>query len=254
MNGSSAESVASVSMRQSSMRLLTPLFERMFNAADAANQANILRLCRAAIPEGGSLLDLGCHDGAWTLELARAARTARAEGVEVVAEAAAAARERGIAVYELDLNRPIALDAQFDLVHANQVIEHVNDVDLFVAEVYRLLKPGGVAVVSTENGSSWHNVFAAVMGWQIFSLTNISGKVAGLGNPLAIQRGATAFSPTWRHKTIMNYRGLKELFELHGFRDVMVSGAGYYPLSPVFGRIDPRHSVYITVNATKPLH
>jgi len=235
------------------MRLLKPLFERMFDAADAANQATILRLCSGG---GGrrSLLDLGCDDGSWTLEVARATHADHIEGLEVVPDAAAAARARGITIHELDLNAPIALaDAQYDLIHANQVIEHVNDVDLFVAEVHRLLKPGGVAVVSTENGSSWHNVFAAVMGWQIFSLTNVSGKVAGLGNPLAIQRGAEAFSPTWRHKTIMNYRGLKELFELHGFRDVIVSGAGYYPLPPLFGRIDPRHSVYITVKGTKPL-
>ena len=239
-------------MRQSGMPLLKTLFERMFNAADRANQANILRLCRAAVPGGGSLLDLGCDDGGWTLELARAARADRVEGVEVVPQAAAAARARGITVHEIDLNRPLALaDAGFDLVHANQVIEHLNDVDLFVGEVYRLLKPGGAAVVSTENGSSWHNLFAGLMGWQIFSLTNVSGKVAGLGNPLAIQRGAEAFSPTWRHKTIMNYRGLKELFAVHGFRDVEVSGAGYYPLPTVFGRIDARHSVYITVKGRK---
>lgn len=234
------------------MPVLKPLFERMFNAADGANQANILRLCRAAVPEGGSLLDLGCDDGAWTLELARVARADCVEGVEVVSPAAAAARGRGITVHEIDLNQPLPLaGARFDLVHANQVIEHVNDVDLFVAEVYRLLKPGGVAVVSTENGSSWHNLFAALMGWQIFSLTNVSGKVAGLGNPLAIQRGAEAFSPTWRHKTIMNYRGLKELFAVHSFREVEVSGAGYYPLPAAFGRIDARHSVYITVKARK---
>ena len=234
------------------MPLLKPLFERMFNAADAANQANILRLCRAEAKPGRSLLDLGCHDGAWTMELARAAGADRVEGVEIVPEAAAAARARGITVHSFDLNRAVPLDdASFDVVHANQVIEHLNDVDLFVAEVYRLLKPGGVAIVSTENGSSWHNVFAAVMGWQIFSLTNVSSKAAGIGNPLAIQRGAPAFSPTWRHKTIMNYRGLHELFALHGFREVAVSGAGYYPLPPIAGRIDARHSVYITAVARK---
>jgi SAM-dependent methyltransferase len=232
------------------MRLLKPLFERMFDAAEAANLANILRLCDGVRAE--SLLDLGCDDGGWTLELARAANAVRVEGVEIVPEAAAAARAKGIEVHELDLNRALPLpDGAYDLVHANQVIEHVADVDLFAAEVFRLLKPGGVAIVSTENGSSWHNVFAAAMGWQIFSLTNVSGKVAGLGNPLAIQRGAEAFSPTWRHKTIMNYRGLKELFELHGFRDVKISGAGYYPLPPSVGRFDPRHSVYITVTGRR---
>jgi ubiquinone/menaquinone biosynthesis C-methylase UbiE len=131
------------------------------------------------------------------------------------------------------------------------VIEHVSNVDLFVSEVFRVLKKGGHAVISTENGSSWHNVFAAAMGWQIFSLTNVSGLKAGLGNPFAIQRGGTPFTGTWTHKTIFNYRGLIEMFETHGFSKVTVAGAGYFPLPALLGRIDPRHSAFITVFAEK---
>jgi 2-polyprenyl-3-methyl-5-hydroxy-6-metoxy-1,4-benzoquinol methylase len=71
----------------------------------------------------------------------------------------------------------------FDLVHANQVIEHVSDVDHFLAETNRVLRVGGVALISTENGISWHNVFAATMGWQIFSLTNVSAQTRKVGNP-----------------------------------------------------------------------
>ncbi|MFN2442232.1 MAG: hypothetical protein ABR517_06065, partial [Thermoanaerobaculia bacterium] len=120
---------------------------------------------------------------------------------------------------------------------------------LFVSEIRRVLKPNGVAVISTENGSSWHNIFAAVLGWQIFSLTNVSGRVAGLGNRFAVHRNATAFSPTWRHKIIMNYLGLVELFQVHGFSHVEVAGAGYYPLPAALGRVDVRHSAFLTVRA-----
>ena len=237
------------------MPLLKPLFERMFASAEAANQETILRACRAAAAgrPPATLLDIGCDDGAWTIEVARAVNAAAVEGVELVADAAAAARAKGITVHEADLNRALPLaSGSMDLVHSNQVIEHVNDVDAFVAEVFRVLRPGGWAVISTENGSSWHNIFAAVMGWQIFSLTNVSGKVAGLGNPLAIQRHAPPFGPTWRHKIIMNYLGLEELMVVNGFVDVRVSGAGYYPMPASFGRIEPRHSVYITVSGRKP--
>ncbi|HEX7418629.1 MAG TPA: class I SAM-dependent methyltransferase, partial [Thermoanaerobaculia bacterium] len=115
----------------------------------------------------------------------------------------------------------------------------------------RLLKPGGYAVISTENGSSWHNVFAAMMGWQIFSLTNVSSLKAGLGNPFAIQRGGTPYTGTWTHKTIFNYRGLIEMFQAHGFRSVKIAGAGYFPLPAILGKIDPRHSAFITAFAQK---
>jgi ubiquinone/menaquinone biosynthesis C-methylase UbiE len=236
------------------MPLLKPFLERMFRNAEEANHANIRRMCvKASRPGDLSMLDLGCDDASWTLELAHAAGATHVEGVEVMADAVATARGKGVLVHEIDLNQPLPLDDErFDLVHSNQVIEHVNDVDLFVAEVFRVLKKGGLAVISTENGSSWHNVFAAILGWQIFSLTNVSGRVAGLGNPFAIQRGATAFSPTWRHKTIMNYLGLKELMTVNGFVDVTVAGAGYYPLPAAVGRADARHAAFITVSGRKP--
>ena len=83
------------------------------------------------------------------------------------------------------------------------------------------------------------------------SLTNVSSLKAGLGNPLAIQRGSTPFTGTWTHKTIFNYRGLIEMFETHGFRHVEIAGAGYFPLPAVLGRIDRRHSAFITALARK---
>jgi SAM-dependent methyltransferase len=43
-------------------------------------------------------------------------------------------------------------DSSFDCVVAVEVLEHVERDDLFVKEVYRVLKPGGVFVMTTPNG------------------------------------------------------------------------------------------------------
>ncbi len=235
--------------------MLKTFFTRVYENANQLNRRNIIGLARRARRDGGrvSLLDLGCDDGLWTRRLADAVGAGEMHGVEIVEEAARKAAQNGVSVKALDLSRPMPeLPSEaFDLVHANQVIEHVPNVDLFVSEVYRLLKPGGYAVISTENGSSWHNVFAAAMGWQIFSLTNVSSLKAGLGNPFAIQRGGTPYTGTWTHKTIFNYRGLIEMFEAHGFRSVEVAGAGYFPLPAILGKADPRHSAFITAFAQK---
>lgn len=163
------------------------------------------------------------------------------------------ARDRGIDVQVTSLEDPLPFaNASFDLVHSNQVIEHVADVDVFVSETARILKPGGWAIISTENAASWHNVFAAAMGWQIFSLTNVSTRQLGLGNPLAPHRGEAGMAPSWRHKTILSYRGLAELAGVHGLTPRGMSGAGYYPLPASFGQVDPRHAHFITLLARRP--
>lgn len=244
--------------------LIKRWFKWMHSGGEALNLAHITEGVRDAAQEisarqSGTLafLDLGCNDGVWTQKLAAGTGLAdrmRVSGVEIVSSQARAARALGIEVTEADLNQPFPYrDAQFDVVHSNQVIEHVGSIDRFVSELHRILKPGGWMIVSSENGSAWHNIAAAILGWQIFSLTNVSEKAGALGNPAAMHRGGQAFHAAWTHKTIFNYLGFKEIFAVHGFQKVEVKGAGYYPLPPILGKWDPRHAHFLTAIAQKPL-
>jgi SAM-dependent methyltransferase len=225
-------------------------FLHLYEAAAALNRRNILELVRDR--PYMDLCDLGCDDGQWTAELARSSCSQHVFGVEIVAGRARDARERGVQVVVADLTNTFPFeDKSFDLVHANQVIEHISDIDHFLNEIHRVLRVGGVALISTENGSSWHNIFAATMGWQIFSLTNVSALSLGVGNPLAMHRGRSWALPSWTHKTIFNYRGLREVLNLHGLRVDRTVGAGYHPLPAGVGRFDVRHCHFITVKAVK---
>jgi SAM-dependent methyltransferase len=173
-------------------------------------------------------------------------------GVEIIDEMALLAEKRAITVIRADLALPLPIpSSSFDVIHANQVIEHVPDLDVFMSEIYRILRPGGRPVISTENGSSWCNVFAAAMGWQIFSSTNISQMRGGVGNPFALHRSNSGGPPWMRHKTIFNYLGLIEFAEVHGLKNVKCFGGGYFPLPAFVGTIDPRHSHFITIQGTK---
>ena len=230
--------------------VLRSWLEGLARGAFELNRRNLLELAAASAP--GRFCDLGCDDGAWTLQVARAARAVEVAGIEIVSERAHQARTRGVQAVVADLNQELPFAGEsFDLVHANQVIEHVSDVDRFMSEVTRVLRPGGTSLISTENGSSWHNVGAAAAGWQIFSLTNLSGRVGGIGNPFALHRGTTGHLQSWTHKTIFNYRGLLEFHEVHGLRPVRVLGAGYHPLPPALGRFDRRHAHVLAVMAIK---
>lgn len=226
------------------------MFAAMFEKAMMLNYDNILKL---AEPKADCrLLDLGCDDGEWTLRLAGRIGTRFVYGLDIVKKRLEMARKKGVRTRLADLSQKLPYSSSFfDVVHANQVIEHVPDLDRFLSETYRVLKKGGYAIVSTENGSSWHNIFAAVMGWQMFSLTNLSAKKPGIGNPMAIHGNEKVDLASWTHKTIFHYLGLKEFFYAHGFKNVTILGAGYYPLPAWFGRIDPRHSHFITIRAHK---
>jgi SAM-dependent methyltransferase len=201
----------------------------------------------------GRFLDLGCDDGARTLEFAAAAGATVIHGVENVSDRARLAAARGINVSEGDLDDPLAYDDDsFEIVCSNQVIEHVHDTDHFVAETRRVLVRGGCTIVSTENLASWHNIGALLFGWQPFSLTNVCTKRLGIGNPIGIHRGEDEpRGVSWQHHRVFAYRGLRELYEAHGFHVEAVLGAGYFPLPSWVASTDPRHAAFLTIRARR---
>lgn len=224
---------------------------RSFERALDGNLANVRELVATA-PPGCVFLDLGCDDGRLTMDLAHAAGAATVHGLELVPERVRLARRLGVDARCGDLNGafPYANES-FDVVCSHQVIEHLADTDMFVREIHRVLRPGGLAVTSTENLASWHNVAALLFGWQPFSLTNVSSVVRGLGNPLAVHRGELDARDSWQHVRVFAYAGLRELFERHGFRIETIRGAGYYPLPAAAGRRDARHAAFLTVAARR---
>lgn len=222
--------------------------QNLYKKAVTRNQENISNLLEKN--NDAKFLDLGCDDGNFTFKLAKEIGTKNIYGMEIIKERALLAEKYGIKIIINDLDKEWPLENNFfEVVHANQVIEHVSDIDHFASEIYRILKPGGYAIISTENASSWHNIFASIMGWQIFSLTALSKKKHGIGNPLALHRGEE-HELSWTHKTIFNYRGLKEFLEIYDFKTEKYLGAGYYPF-PFLSKLDVRHSHFITIKIRK---
>lgn len=222
---------------------------RIYREAGVLNLKNILDCLERN--KKAVFVDLGCGDGEVTIKLAKKIGIKKIYGVDIKQEKIRRAKERGIIVKKFDLNKKFEFkDNVFDIVHANQVLEHLPDSDNFLSEVYRILKRNGYAIISTENASSWCNIFASLLGWQIFSLTNFSGKKYGLGNPLAIHKNDKTYK-YWNHVRIYNIRGLKEYLEIFGFKVKEIKGAGYFPLWASLGNIDKVHCHFITFKIVK---
>lgn len=106
---------------------------------------------------GQDVLDAGCGVGAIALDVAARVAPGRVLGVDAdagqIEAARASAAERGIAtasfevgsVYELP-----AADASFDVAYANAVLLYVPDRPRALAELRRVLRPGGLAAVSDD--------------------------------------------------------------------------------------------------------
>jgi ubiquinone/menaquinone biosynthesis C-methylase UbiE len=113
--------------------------------------ARICELVRAQLP-CEAFLDAGCGDGRY-LRALDAELPERIAGVDIserILETARAAIPRA----DLRQGNLEALpfdDAAFDLVLCTQVIEHVLDAAAGVAELVRVLQPGGRLVISTDN-------------------------------------------------------------------------------------------------------
>jgi SAM-dependent methyltransferase len=232
--------------------MLKKYFIKLIENAIKQNETNILKLSESN--SKCKMLDLGCDDGTWTEKIASKIRTKNISGVEVVKERGRLAEKRGIVTYPYDLNQVLKFsDKSFDFVHANQVIEHLYDTDTFVSEIYRILKPNGYTIVSTENLASLHNIFALSLGFQPFSMSNYSSK-GNIGNPFALwnnTKGHFSDIKAWQHNRLFSYFGLKDLFVKHGFKVEAICTAGFYPFPGVLSRLDPIHGHWITIKARK---
>jgi SAM-dependent methyltransferase len=95
-----------------------------------------------------SVLDLGCGDGRLTERIG--ARELTGADVSAVALERARRRLREVRLVELDPDAPLPFeDGEFDLVVCAETIEHVRDVQLFLSEIRRVLRPGGTLALTT---------------------------------------------------------------------------------------------------------
>jgi SAM-dependent methyltransferase len=153
---------------------------------------------------GDRALDLGCGEGLFTAELARAGTSALGVEVAPAALRRAQAQHAGLEFRLAPIEGPLPLeDNSFELVWASEVIEHVADTAGWLSEVRRVLAPGGRLLLTTPS----HGRLRLALG------------------------GIERFSePLGDHLHLYTRRSLEALLRQFGFAEVHVRAVGGPPL------------------------
>lgn len=211
-----------------------------------------------------SLLDVGCGDGSLLFRYLKQPPPDFC-GVEGAPDLMRKAEQRGIKVTSYDLNGRWPFESnRFDVVFSSQVIEHVHNCRLFVQEAHRVLKPGGTAIITSENLCSLLNCFALFMGYTPFSLMQTCGRY--LGNPLGLHSNEDlaeplpldhpAFAGVSGHIRVLTVRQARELFDWCQLKPQEIRSISLLPmpdgLSRLLEGVLQNRGHYLLVRAQKP--
>ena len=183
-------------------------------------------LGRSARPPG--LLDLGCGSGENTVGVAQGLGASRVVGLDWSAGALARARAAGLPVVQAAVDGaelPFP-PGTFDVVVLSEVIEHLVDTDHAVEEAWRVLRAGGVLLVTTPNLASWFNRILLAVGYQP-AFSEVSARKV-FGRPGTDVVG---------HLRLFTRRALVAFLQDFGFVDLRVAGHPFHgmpgPLRPL---------------------
>ncbi len=112
-----------------------------------------LRAIAGLVPEGASVLDLGCGDGA-LLDYLKREKHARGRGIELSEAGVLACVRRGLSVRQGNLQEGLAdyPDGSFDCVILAQTLQYLDDPVMVLGEMLRV---GRRAIVSFPNWGYW---------------------------------------------------------------------------------------------------
>jgi SAM-dependent methyltransferase len=173
------------------------------------------------------VLDLGCDTGTISKHLLSG------DGLSVVG---ADVSPTAVATCVLEVGRPaMRVDAtalpfttsSFDLVVSDDVVGHLVDTDQYAREVHRVLRPGGLLLLSTPNLAAWFNRLALLLGSQPALIEDSSERVFG-------QPGDDVVG----HLRLFTWKSTRQFLMHHGFEVIELAGTRFEAMTGVAGAVD----------------
>jgi len=156
--------------------------------------------------QSSKILDIGCQSGDLCSQLKELGH--EPYGVELIDELVNKAQSEhpSLVFIKADAEKLIPFsDNYFDIVWAGDVIEHIRFTDVFVNEVNRVLKKGGLFILTTP----MHNRLKTIL--------------------LTLHKFEEHFDPEFPHLRFYSVKSLKSVLEKRGFRLESVEYMGRIP-------------------------
>ncbi len=154
--------------------------EKRYSAPFTVGYGDAVRIAHMREMVSGlkTILDVGCGDGLVSCELVK--RGCHVTGLDNSSGAVDLANRNGLQAQIAELDRPWPVESEsFDAVLAGEVIEHVLDVDTFVGEAQRVLRNGGLFIVSTPNLAALGRRLMLLLGMNPHIEISYTGGAAG---------------------------------------------------------------------------
>ena len=219
---------------------------------EASGAADLLRARRAYAPfmagaldyegaRGLEVLDLGCGQGIDLCEYALAG--ARVTGVDLTPRHVELARrhlaELGLqgTVVEGDAEQLPFPDSAFDRVSSNGVLHHTPDMPQALAEMFRVLRPGGGATIIVYNRNSGYYWLELVLRYGILQGRLLRERTMANVLSANVERSSIGARPLVR---VYRRKTLRSLLHAAGFADVTVAPSAFKPDDTTLTRYLPR--------------
>ena len=168
------------------------------------------------------ILDIGCGQGNDLTNIRDSAhKSCELFGVDFFKDHIGTCEKKGIAVATINVERDIYPyeDSFFDVIIANQIIEHTKDTFYVLAEISRILKKGGICLIGIPNLAAWHDRLILLWGQQPSGSKMMGPHIRGMTRP-----------------ALQQFVECDGFFALHDFK-----GSGFYPFPKTMSKILARY-------------
>jgi SAM-dependent methyltransferase len=177
------------------------------------------------LQDHSAVLDVGCGEGFFLQQLSLLRPKLQLHGIDNSEYQIEQAKKNvPSAILKIcDLEQEINYENNsFDVIVAEEIIEHLVNPDKFLSEINRTLKKDGFLLLSTPNFCAWFNRLLFILGVQpLFYESSTESKLIGSGWLKKLKNGSTPVG----HIRLFTQAALKDLLSANGFSVVSTAGA-----------------------------